>query len=176
MAFKMRGNPFKRSAMKVTDLREETALKHTRAQGHLAIKDTPHTHTQNKYSNVEGYKYGEVIPDDVMEELYKDPNFDDLTTPSFVEKTKKSSSKDLVDRSYLTFIRGGNTKPTKKKKDTWYRDSDDDGNIISRGLKSIGDWISKDRVRRPKKKRTRNLVTGGWNVTSGKTGRTRHRW
>ena len=32
------------------------------------------------------------------------------------------------------------------------------------------------KVKRPKSKRTKNLVTGGWNVTSGRTGRTRHKW
>jgi|TARA_R100001082_G_C4349016_1_gene153667 hypothetical protein len=32
------------------------------------------------------------------------------------------------------------------------------------------------KVRRPKSKKTKNLVTGGWNVTSGRTGRTRHKW
>ena len=139
MAFKMRGNPFKRSAMKVTDLREGTALKHTRAQGHNAIKDVSHTHTQNKYSNIEGYEYGEVIPDDVMEELYKDPNFDDLTTPSFVEKTKKSSNRD--------FIRGRNRRRPKKKKDTWYRDSRGDGTVFSRGLRNIGKWFGDIRLK-----------------------------
>jgi len=163
MAFKMRATPYPL----------KSALKHTRAQGHSMTKDVPHTHTQNRYSNIEGYEYGDVIPDEVMVELYKDPNFDDLTTPSFIEKKKKKKKKKY--QSNKDFCKENPDSSLCKEKDTWFRDVDNDGNVISRGLRNIGDWFSKKRVRTPRNKRTRNLVTGGWNVTSGRTGRTRHR-
>ena len=58
-------------------------------------------------------------------------------------------------------------KKKKRKKDTIFRDTNRDGTVVSRAAKKI--FTRRKKGRRIK---TKNLVSGGWNITNPWTGRT----